>query len=186
MNEPLSSKKKVSLAELEYAAEHNALRGGMDLADVASVAVSDIVRLTSRVAELEIDNGEKAEEIQKLTVAHEGEMAAHHRTLDSWQGKVEEIARLRAALTELHRIADSGESDIRAIGPVIDRFPELRQPVETTAEHPLDEWLKPVARPVAWWRPGPNGEPPIFASGNWPPPEPDDTAWRALYDHPQR
>lgn len=122
-----------------------------------------IERLTAQLSELEISNGEKAEEIQRLTAAHDGEIAAHHRTLASWHGKVSEIerltitcdrwkndrqafeqiaadharevVRLRAAMTELHQIADSGESDIRAIGKVIDRFPELR-PAISAKESP--------------------------------------------------
>lgn len=31
----------------------------------------------------------------------------------------------RCAIIEIHRIARSGESDLRAIGPILNRFPEL-------------------------------------------------------------
>lgn len=51
------------------------------------------------------------------------------------------------------------------------------QPVETSAEPP---------KPFAWYRFDERSEPPIIAYGEWPPPEPDDTAWRALYTHPHR
>lgn len=44
------------------------------------------------------------------------------------------------------------------------------------------DYNKP-ARPFAWFRE--DGGRTIFARGDWPPPEPDDTAWLPLYRHPE-
>lgn len=40
------------------------------------------------------------------------------------------------------------------------------------------------ARPFAWYRQSITGCE-LFARGDWPPPEPDDTAWLPLYRHPE-
>ena len=51
----------------------------------------------------------------------------------------------------------------------------------------LDRRKKPE-RPVAWYRWAGSNErvpAPIFAWGDWPPPEPDDTVWHPLYSTPE-